>query len=277
MGGSCIMKRTIGVIKSCYPSFTKSEKVVADFILEKSSEIDSLTLLELSEVLNVGEATIIRFCRKINLKGYQELKFMLAIDGEEDKSKDIDKHEAIKEHLIKTIQLSDSMLKQSEINKAVKLINEAKGIYFYGIGTSGLSACMGESRLFRYGKHTKAITDSHIQCMQSSLCDSHSLIIAVSVSGETIDLLEAVQGAKENGCKLIAITNHINSTLARLSDIVFISHGETSIIRAGTFSSMVSQMFILDILTSGYAIAYPNKITKPREKTVRSVISKTKE
>lgn len=270
--------QTIGMIQTYYPSFTKSEKVVADYLLHNdSSKVDALTLSEFSQLLNVGEATIVRFCRKIQLKGFQELKFMLAIDSEEKKTNDIDKHDAIKTNLINTIELSDNMLHQSEIDKAVEMIDQARDIFFFGIGTSGLSASMGETRLFRFGKNTKAITDSHIQCMQASLCDGDSLIVALSVSGETIDILEAITLAKANGAKLIAITNHINSSLAKYADITFISYGATNIIRAGTFSSMVSQMFILDILTSGYAIAYPQKIGGPREKTARSMMHKTRD
>ncbi|MEY8742740.1 MurR/RpiR family transcriptional regulator [Bacillales bacterium AN1005] len=67
--------QTLGIIESYYPSFTKSEKRIADFIIESNSKVIDLTLSELAVMLNVGEATIVRFCRKMKLKGFQELKF----------------------------------------------------------------------------------------------------------------------------------------------------------------------------------------------------------
>ena len=64
--------QTLGIIESYYPSFTKSEKRIADFIIESNSKVIDLTLSELAVMLNVGEATIVRFCRKMKLKGFQE-------------------------------------------------------------------------------------------------------------------------------------------------------------------------------------------------------------
>ena len=54
------------------------------------------------------------------------------------------------------------------------------------------------------------MTDSHRQLMQASLCNEKNLIIIVSVSGETKDLIEAAEVAIKTGCKIITITNHID-------------------------------------------------------------------
>lgn len=268
--------QTLGIIESYYPSFTKSEKRIADFIIESNSKVIDLTLSELAVMLNVGEATIVRFCRKMKLKGFQELKFLLAID-DDGKQQETDKHECIKNNLIQTIQITDSMIQQEEINHAIQLIEEAEYIYFFGIGTSGLAASLGESRLFRFGKQTKAVTDSHRQLMQASLCNEKNLIIIVSVSGETKDLIEAAEVAIKTGCKIITITNHITSTLAKLSDCVIISYGKVNLMNAGTFSSMVSQLFILDILTSGYGLHNAGSVRIARENIARVIYGKTRD
>ena len=255
--------QTLGIIESYYPSFTKSEKRIADFIIESNSKVIDLTLSELAVMLNVGEATIVRFCRKMKLKGFQELKFLLAID-DDGKQQETDKHECIKNNLIQTIQITDSMIRQEEINHAIQLIEEAEYIYFFGIGTSGLAASMGESRLFRFGKQTKAVTDSHRQLMQASLCNEK-------------DLIEAAEVAIKTGCKIITITNHITSTLAKLSDCVIISYGKVNLMNAGTFSSMVSQLFILDILTSGYGLHNAGSVRIARENIARVIYGKTRD
>lgn len=269
--------QTIGIIETYYPSFTKSEKIVADYILHNRTKIADLTLSELAVMLHVGEATIVRFCRKMKMKGFQELKFLLAIDSEEEQNEDVNKHEFIKSNLIQTIQITDAMLKQAGIDEAIELIEVSSTVYFFGIGTSGLAASMGESRLFRFGKQTKAITDSHRQVMQASLCDESCLIIIVSVSGETKDLIEATEIAKRKGCRIITITNHITSTLAKLSDCAVLSYGKVNLMNYGTFSSMVSQLFILDILTSGYALHNTGDVRTARECIARAMIKKTKD
>lgn len=270
--------QTSGIIETYYPSFTKSEKVAADYILQEGyAKISELTLLEFSNLLNIGEATIVRFCRKMNLKGFQELKFMLAIDSEKEKQEDADKHEFIKNNLIQTIQTTDHMIVQKEVDKAIKLMEQATSVLFYGIATSGITATMGESRLFRFGKATKVITDSHRQSMQAGLSDQSCLIIAISVSGETKDLLDAVLIGKEKGCKIIGITNHVTSTLAKVADCVFLTCGKVNLINSGTCSSMVSQLFVLDILTSGYALHNTDNVMKASENIAKTMIYKTRE
>ena len=69
------------VIKENFSSFTKAEKKIADYILQdKENHIIAMTLAELSATLNLGEATIVRFCRKINCKGFQDMKFAIALE-----------------------------------------------------------------------------------------------------------------------------------------------------------------------------------------------------
>lgn len=72
------------MIKETYSTFTKTEKRVADYLLN-NHEIDYLRLAELANHLKVGEATIIRFCRKLKFKGYQDFKFSIALDEAKEK------------------------------------------------------------------------------------------------------------------------------------------------------------------------------------------------
>ena len=74
--------RYIAIIKSCYPSLSKSERKVADYILQEKGNIIYETLLEISKKIKVGEATILRFVRKIGFSGFQDLKLQIAKDDE---------------------------------------------------------------------------------------------------------------------------------------------------------------------------------------------------
>ena len=70
------------MIESCYPSLSKSERKVADYILQEKGNIIYETLLEISKKIKVGEATILRFVRKIGFSGFQDLKLQIAKDDE---------------------------------------------------------------------------------------------------------------------------------------------------------------------------------------------------
>lgn len=266
--------QVIAQTKTLYPSLTKSERKVADFVLEHGGELVHMTLSELARCIGVGEATVVRFCQKIDLGGFQELKFYLELEVDESKQDAGEGPEGIKQNLIDNIEFTYSMLSQGELEQVLDAIHDAEEVFFYGIGTSGLSASMGEARLFRYGKRTRAVTDSHVQMMQSSLCDSSSLLIAVSVSGETKDLVESVGAARSAGAQVVAITSYANSSLAKLADHVFITYDKMSFLEGGTFSSAVSQIYVLDVITTGYALRYSDDVARVQEKIGWSMMSK---
>lgn len=269
--------QVIAQTRTLYPSLTKSEKKVADFVSNHGDELIGMTLSAVARRLKVGDATVVRFCRKIGLGGFQELKFYLTIEIDGNGEDLGEGHKGIEQNLINNIKMTSSMVSQRTVDEVLGLLHEASDVFLYGIGTSGLSASMGEARLFRYGKHVRAITDSHMQMMQSSLCTPSSVVIAVSVSGETKDLIESVGLAKQSGARIVAITSYANSTLSKLSDYVLLSYGKTSILEGGTFSSAVSQIFLLDVISTGYALQYSDDVSGAQEKVGWSMMSKMNE
>ncbi|MDU5141096.1 MAG: MurR/RpiR family transcriptional regulator [Paenibacillus dendritiformis] len=65
-------------ISSIYPSLTKSEKKVADIVLKDPETAVFYTITDLSKQAEVGDTSVIRFCRKLGYSGYQEFKLSLA-------------------------------------------------------------------------------------------------------------------------------------------------------------------------------------------------------
>ena len=66
------------LISSYFPSLSKSEKKVAQYVLSNPDEVIKLQIKELAKLVSVGESTIIRFTRKIGYSGFQEFKIELA-------------------------------------------------------------------------------------------------------------------------------------------------------------------------------------------------------
>lgn len=269
--------QVIAMIKTSYPSFTRSEKKAADFVLSRPAEVGSITLQDMSRKLGIGEATVVRFCQKLGLAGFQELRFQLSVESNAVDDSTCEGGEGIKRSLIDNIEMTSSMVDADVTNHVIDLIASAREVLFYGIGTSGLSAAMGEMRLMRFGKHVRSVRDPHMQNVLSSLCNDQTLIVAMSVSGETKDLIESVGLAKSAGAGIVAITNYVSSTLAKLADVTLLSYGKTDLINAGTFSSVVSQMYLLDLITTGYALRCSDGVARAQKKVGRSMLSKTTE
>jgi len=107
-----------------------------------------------------------------------------------------------------------------EIEKSIDLIRNAKNIYITGSGTSYNSSLIAKQILSKYAKiKSEPIISSELQ-FSPDIVEEGSVLIAISQSGESADVLEAVRIAKKANCKIIAIVNLLTSSLARKADVV---------------------------------------------------------
>ncbi|RME55164.1 glutamine--fructose-6-phosphate transaminase (isomerizing), partial [Candidatus Woesearchaeota archaeon] len=140
-------------------------------------------------------------------------------------------------------------LKQNkeEVLKVSKLINGYKNIILTGCGTA-YHACLTSSYIFSKvrKKHVSTIQASEIINFKDIL-NKDTLIIAISQSGETADLLDAIKIGKEKKCKVLSIVNVEESTLARLSDkSLFINVGpEIAVASTKAFTGQVVLLMLL--------------------------------
>ncbi|MGF2146158.1 SIS domain-containing protein [Vagococcus fluvialis] len=153
-------------------------------------------------------------------------------------------------------------------------MNQAKNIYIFGVGSSGITVVDMESRFLRGGLQARAITDPHYQAMNASLCTGEDLIIAFSLTGKTQDIYDALSVAKENKAKIIVISNYILSPIAQLGDVVIQTAIEEYLLNGGSLTGKVSQIFAMDLLITYYEKNYGVDELKMREKIVRSIINK---
>ena len=137
-------------IRSVYNQFTKAEKKVADYILENPKKVLFMSISDLAEACNVGDTSVFRFCKTMNVKGYQEFKMMLSLsmrqaapDSTAEQGKSITLQDNI-EDLVKkvlaenvsAIQETYSLINLKTVSAAVDALSEAKRILFFGVGTS---------------------------------------------------------------------------------------------------------------------------------------------
>ena len=132
----------------------------------------------------------------------------------------------------------------SEIERATEYIRHAKNIYITGSGTSYNSALIAKQILSKYVKiKAEPIISSEIQFAPNAI-EENSILIAMSQSGESADVLEAVKIAKNANCKIIAIVNLLTSSLAREANVVIGLNCGPEIGVAAT-KSFTSQLVIL--------------------------------
>lgn len=266
----------INMINSYYPELTKAEKKIADYILKNIKEVIYMSVTDFAETVGVGEATILRFCQKIGYKGYQEFKIMLAkepstIEGSDETQSYID---FIKKNMIDVINETRSLINEENLEKAIDLIYYTDKVYFFGVGNSGLTAIEAKNRFLRYGKHVEAVVDPHFQTMCAATFQGGEVVVSITLSGSTKDIVESTEMAKKHGAKVIVVTNYIKSPITKFADIVLLTSKKEHPLDGGTLVAKISQLYVVDLLCTGVSLKDREKSNYMAEQTARAITNK---
>ena len=150
----------------------------------------------------------------------------------------------IKTMLDETIELID----YEYIDRASHYILESESIYLFGSGFSGLTSQAAQMRFASFGYKVVAANDKYLKTLYAYMITHKDVAIGISISGENISTIESIKIAKENGAKIIIITNHEESTLAKLGDIVLLTSGKEMGREGSTLVTEMSQYIILEVL-----------------------------
>jgi DNA-binding MurR/RpiR family transcriptional regulator len=273
--------KVIDTLGSLYDSLTPSAKRISDYVLAHSSEVTKLSIAELSQVANVGEATIIRFCRTLGFKGFQEFKMELAIElsslNQQEKSildTDVtlqDDAELIGQKLHKTINnvLAETLnlLNFDTLEKVAKQIKSAKAVYFFGVGSSGITAEDAKNKFMRIGFNVDALTNNHFMYMKASLLQKGDLAVGISHSGSSKETTKALQLAKDAGADTVAITHNPRSAITEFSDFVLVNGNRQGKLQGDSIGTKISQLFVLDLV---YALLVNEDAESAKENKIKT-------
>lgn len=225
-------KPVLDVIKENYDKIFSAERKVADCIISDPRDAVNSTVSELALKSGVSDATVVRMCRHLGYKGFYQFKLMLAKDvgryeEEKEEEKSNGKPNAITRILNKyaesIIAIGEKVVDEDMWN-CINLINSCKQVHILAVGnTVPLGLYMG-FRLGRLGvKCTYGIAAEYF-LNQVNLADEEDLIIAISQSGSSRQVLQGMELAKEKGLKTIAITGHSDSPIAKIARYALISN-----------------------------------------------------
>ncbi|WP_307860391.1 MurR/RpiR family transcriptional regulator [Paenibacillus cisolokensis] len=272
------------MLESIYPSLTNSEQRVARTVLDDLEGALFYTITDLAEKANVGETTVIRLCRKLGFKGYQEFK-LAVVQNISSPTKQI--HDEIQEDdsLIQiaeklgnintqTIQNTTALLDEERLQRTIDELVNARKIYFFGVGSSGITVESAKYRFMRMGFNVEAATDAHIIAMNAAVAGKGDVVVGISVSGSTKDLVDAVRIAKQGGATIICLTHYARSPITQYADVVLLGSSRENPLQGGAFSSKMAQIHILDIICTALSIQHRDKVYNMLQKTARSVSDK---
>lgn len=195
-------------IKEIYKNFTPTEKIIADFFLNNTDN-GAFTAKYISQKLHVSEAALSRFAQKLGLSGYREFVYRY----EETLKAHADKPDAFSAPLQDVFSIYEQILAQTKASgrregrmRAGRLLCVSNQIFIYGLGSSGLAAADFELRMLKIGTDIKAVTDYHQMVLNESRLKKDSLVIGVTLSGETTEIRDALLSAAGKGASTVCIT-----------------------------------------------------------------------
>lgn len=274
-------------MRTAYNQFTKAEKKVADYILQNPREVLFMSITDLAEACQVGDTSVFRFCKSMELKGYQEFKMVLSLSlNESDKgssrfSGNVSLDDTFQELAQKVLNTNvhaltetHSLLDENIFNQAIDCLHEAKKVYFFGVGASVLTALKAANKFLRIEPKVYCIQDSHMQAMVASMMSPEEVAVVFSYSGATKDTIHVAQLAKQAGAKVICITRFSKSPLTSYADLTMLSGANEGPLQGGSTSGEISQLFLIDLMYTEYYRRYFEVCSKNNERTSGSVLER---
>lgn len=255
------------------PSLSKSELIVHYYTIHHPEQVIYSTVSQLSHLMGVGEATVMRYCKKIGFNSFVQFKMELfKLLGEAETSACMPYIDQIADNMTKSILATKNIIDETQIELAKDLILGSKRLLITGQGASNITAQDAFSKFIRLGVDASLVLDNHLLYMYSSIIDKNTVVLCYSYSGETQEVIKVAKLAKENDCKIIGITNYESSEIAKLSDICLYTSGYEKNIHGGFFSSKVSQLFLTDVLVTRCATEDLAKTKKYNELVTKSIM-----
>ncbi|NRA40895.1 MAG: SIS domain-containing protein [Pseudomonadales bacterium] len=253
------------------PSLRKSELKVSDYVLKHIHQVIHMRIVDLAEACQVSEPTVVRFCRAIDCSGFQDFKLQLAqhIAGmQEYEDFSINANDSVADLGRKVFDATLSTLSEVRdainpdvMENAIQAICHAKRVEFYGFGASAAVAADAQHKFFRLQISSAVYSDPHIQTMSAMSLSNDDVVVAISQSGKTTALIEAVRLANQAGALTIGLAPSHSPVSAECHIAIHIDAEEEVEIYT-PLSSRIAHLVVIDLLAVGVAQTIGPRISK---------------
>lgn len=244
------------------PSLTAAEKRVAEFVLASPKEVTRMSLKKLAVRCECGEATIVRLCKTIGVSGYAQLKSLLEVQLQmpalQEESVRLSTGQGMGEIVARVFELNILNLRRTlevaaveEYENACEVISTANKICFFAIGDAMFPCGYASLRFRRIGYDCYADSDADVQIVNACNMKEGDVAIAISHSGRTKQVVEAMRIAKSRGAVTICITKAGKSELTKYSDIVLYNVTTDTTVDKEIIARRVAEQAMLDAVYMG--------------------------
>lgn len=253
-----IEKSVLDKILCVYKTLYEAEKKIADYVIDNKEKVIEMTVSELAAQSNVSEATIVRFCKKCDLKGFYDLKINIAKEMVKSKSNRISNEldsnnisqslQNILANKIEELKQTISMMHEEDIKKILESIKSARIVQFAAVGNTIPVAMDGAYKFNQLGISSVTNTVWETQLAFAYTLTKDDVVIVISNSGSSKDLVTLLNIANERKATTISITNHENSPVANTSNYHINTSTREKLFLDEFSFSRVSAMVVIETL-----------------------------
>lgn len=280
MGDSSIFRK----LNQEYFSFTPAEKRVADYITAHANETQYMSISDLAKEGHVAVSTVSRFCRKLGLISFNDLKLTLAAsvaargDAAEVLAGEVTPTDTVEEMCRKVrsanvgaIDETMALVDPAAIRAAADLIIKAPRVLCMGQGGSAIMAQEAAHLFSTVRDNFTHVMDSHLQAIAISAMQKGDVILYFSYSGATRELMDMLAIQRAAGTKVILVTRFPRSPGGLAADVVLQCGSRESPFQLGSIAARIAQLYLLDVLCSEVCRRDLTACTKRREQVARAL------
>lgn len=269
---SCLLR-----IHACYDALKTAERKAVDHLLKIPHKVSNISIIEFAADAGCSEATVVRLSKRLGYAGFPELKVDFARAGNNDdvsiehyqgisrSDAPMLVYEKVVHSTIGALEDTYRITNENAYLSALDAIVEADTLMFCGLGDASVVAAEAHQRFMRIGKRSVFSNDPDQQLMYAAQLSRGDAFIAISHTGRSRTVLDALRVAHESGARVITITNYPYSPIAKRSDVILLTAVFTSYLTVEVMSKRVTELCILESLS----INYMNRIGKAALDTLR--------
>ncbi len=265
----------LDVIRSLYYKLSPAEQKVASYALANYEKVQFMSISELSELSEVADATVTRFCRSLDLKGFNVFKIELAkclLRGKADLEAENDLIGTVAREGHEAIDQTVSLINLNELKAAIELIDGADRVMCAGVGGSMLIANECAYTFTMVAPKFIAVADPHAQIASVATMKPNDVVLLFSYSGATKLGIELVEAADRHGVKVILVTRFHKSPMAKISNVILTCGSNEAPYQMGSIPAKIAQLTVIDVLFREYCKRHERE-TDENVKRVSSAIS----
>lgn len=244
-------------VRQVLGTLSRAEKRVAVWLLEHPAAVPALPLATLARQAGVSEPTVVRFCRSVGCSGFSDFKLRVTrylathVEGLHAAVSASDETATIAHKVIgasvRELQRVQQTLDTTMLQVIAARVAAARRILFIGVGASALVAQDAHNKFFRLGLACAAFCDGPSIAQAASVSDMHTVVIAISKTGESADIIDALIRARGTGATSVAITTP-GSRLAKAAELALLVDVDEDTAIYTPMSSRLAQLAVLDVL-----------------------------